>query len=86
MGLMHGWGVVVVGVVGERDADELLSMGGRRVGESGGVVREGIGGGVEEDEVAGGGGLVRLLLLLMLRRRWSVGVLDVAGVHENEGL
>lgn len=80
---MHGWGVVVVGVMGERDADELLRVGGRRVGQSGGVVREGIGGGVEEDEVACGGGLV---WLRMWRRRWSVGVLDVPGVHENEGL
>ena len=60
-------------------------VGGRRVGESGGMMSEGIGGRVEKNKVGGGGWGLRLLLLL-LWWRWSVGVLDVTGIHENKGL
>lgn len=76
---VHGVGVLGGGG-GERDADKLLGVSGRRVGEglgSEGVVA-GSCDGVEEDEVAG--------VVRRRRRRGVGGVVDVAGVHEDESL
>lgn len=77
-------GVLLVGILGggggdggQRDAHELLGVIGRHVVKVLGGKRVVAGcDGVEEDQVAG-----------VRRRRWRrVGVVDVAGVHENQSL
>lgn len=86
---MEGRDVLGVGGAGggshglKRDANELLGLVGRRVGEILWVERvSGGGGGVEENEVS----RWRLVVLLLLLLWVGVRVSDVAWIHQNQGL